>query len=256
MILSSLTRPPRIGCAGWSIPRDAAHHFAPGKSHLERYSQLFNACEINSSFYRPHKIETWERWRDSVPDGFQFSVKAPRSITHDSQLDCGNELLAPFLNQIRHLKDKVGPILFQLPPSLQFQFNTVTRFLTLLRGTYQGAIAWEPRHSSWFASEVREILNQFQIANVAADPACVPAAAMPCGHSSLVYFRLHGSPRRYYSSYEDHFLSALAGELTARAAAQVWCIFDNTASGAAASNAVLLQRKVAEQLDIHDHAAD
>jgi uncharacterized protein YecE (DUF72 family) len=236
---------PRIGSAGWNIPRDSAHYFDTGKNHLGRYARLFNACEINSSFYRPHKIETWERWRDSVPANFRFAVKAPRTITHDSELNCGSNLLAPFLRQVSILEDKLGPILFQLPPSLQFYAASARRFLAALRERYSGDVVWEARHSSWFALEVDDLLREYKVAQVAADPPCVPLAAMPGGHSSLVYFRLHGSPRRYYSSYADDFLNRMAAQMADSAVnGQVWCIFDNTASGSAIPNAIALREKL------------
>lgn len=103
----------------------------------------------------------------------------------------------------------------------------------------------EPRHASWFNTASNDLLNEFQIARVAADPACVPAAADPGGFSSLAYFRLHGAPRRYYSSYDADFLSALASKLEKLAEKmRVWCIFDNTASGAAMQNALDLKNRI------------
>jgi uncharacterized protein YecE (DUF72 family) len=237
-----------IGCAGWSIPREAARHFSSGPSHLERYARILNACEINSSFYRPHKIETWTRWGESVPAEFRFAVKAPRTITHGSALSCGSELLSPFLRQISILKDKLGPILFQLPPSLEFVPVRVRRFLTLLRNSYEGLVVWEPRHPTWFVKTVDDLLKEFQIARVAADPACVPLAAHPGGLLSPVYFRLHGFPRVYYSPYTDDFLNALAERLTnLPASVEIWCIFDNTAFGAAIPNAVTLNAKMSRK---------
>jgi uncharacterized protein YecE (DUF72 family) len=231
-----------IGCARWSIPREAACHFTSGLSHLERYARIFNACEINSSFYRPHKLETWARWSESAPAGFRFAVKAPRTITHESRLSCGSELLSPFLYQISFLKEKMGPLLFQLPPSLEFSPVHVRRFLTLLRKSYSGLVVWEPRHPTWFVEKVDNLLKEFQIARVAADPACVPLAAQPGGLSTAVYFRLHGSPRVYYSPYSDEFLNALAERFTNLPPnVEIWCIFDNTALGAAIPNAVALK---------------
>ncbi len=215
-----------------------------GPSHLARYAQVFNACEINSSFYRPHKIETWERWRDSVPAEFKFSVKAPRTVTHDAKLDCGLENLSPFFHQVSFLKNKIGPILFQLPPSLEYQAGLVRVFLSRLRHAYPGNVVWEPRHPSWFDDEANDLLREFQITRVAADPACVPLAARPGGRASLAYFRLHGSPRRYYSPYSDDFLDALASQIAGLAThAEVWCIFDNTASGSAIVNAASLRAR-------------
>jgi hypothetical protein len=101
-----------IGCAGWSIPRHEAPRFPPQGSHLERYSQIFNACEINSSFYRSHKIATWERWANSVPAEFRFAVKAPKTITHEERLDCDSQLLPAFLREISALNSKLGPYYF------------------------------------------------------------------------------------------------------------------------------------------------
>jgi uncharacterized protein YecE (DUF72 family) len=239
---SQLRAEVRIGCAGWNIPRAVTSRFACGASHLERYALVFNACEINSTFYRPHKIETWERWRESVPANFKFSVKAPRKITHESALNCGAELFSPFLRQIRVLKEKLGPILFQLPPRLEYQPVRTLRFLSMLREFYQGSVVWEPRHPSWFVEEVDELLKEFHVARVAADPACVPSAARPGGWSSLVYYRLHGSPRTYYSPYTDNFLSETAAQFAQLSAnSAVWGIFDNTAAGASIPNALTLQ---------------
>jgi uncharacterized protein YecE (DUF72 family) len=235
----------RVGCAGWNIPRDSKPDFPSGLSHLQSYAQRFNACEINSSFYRPHKSETWKRWAESVPEDFRFAVKAPRTITHESGLGCGPELLLPFLDQVNCLGEKLGPLLFQLPPRLEFDLNRATKFLCTLRESFFGEVVWEPRHPSWFAPEVESAWEEFRISRVAADPACIPAAAQPSGWDSPVYFRLHGSPRRYYSSYPEDFLDSLASELARLAMiGNAWCIFDNTASGSAIPNAVTLRARL------------
>jgi uncharacterized protein YecE (DUF72 family) len=210
-----------------------------------RYAQTFNACEINSSFYRQHKIDTWERWGKSVPAEFRFSVKAPRTITHESGLRCGEELLLPFFHQISFLKERLGLVLFQLPPKLEFASAGVKSFLTSVRHIYAGKVIWEPRHPSWFTEKVDAMLKEFDVARVAADPALVPSAGLPGGRPSLVYFRLHGSPRTYYSSYSEDYLRALAARMAHLSAnAEVWSIFDNTASGFAVPNAVTLRDRL------------
>ena len=235
----------RIGCAGWSVPPESASLFPAIGSHLERYSRVFNSCEINSSFYRPHKKETWERWGQVVPAEFRFSVKAPKAITHEARLNCGPEDWLAFLRQISFLGDKLGPVLIQLPPSLEFEHGRATKFLSLLRETYSGDVVWEPRHRSWFSDQVEDLLTEFHIARVAADPPCASSASRPGGLGKVVYFRLHGSPRLYYSGYADDFLGMMAAQLASLAeAARVWCVFDNTAAGFATPNALDLAAKL------------
>jgi uncharacterized protein YecE (DUF72 family) len=110
----------KIGTAGWSIPRQYADRFPTEGTSLERYSAHFPVAEINSSFHRPHRRATWERWRDSVPDGFRFSAKLPKEITHRRKLiDCGGALDA-FADQVAGLGEKLAIVLVQLPPKLSF----------------------------------------------------------------------------------------------------------------------------------------
>jgi uncharacterized protein YecE (DUF72 family) len=232
----------RVGCAGWSIPPRYAHEAATLGSHLQRYSQVFNCCEINSSFRRSHKPATWQRWAASVPGDFRFSVKLPRAITHDAKLKCGPELLTDFLQQVHYLDGKLGPLLVQTPPSLEFEIGTVKEFFALLRQHYGGDVVCEPRHSTWFVDRADECLRTFRVARAASDPACVPNAADPGGFPELAYFRLHGSPRPYYSRYPQEFVKQVAGKLQKRP--RVWCIFDNTAAGWAFENALQLTKEV------------
>ncbi len=236
-----------VGCAGWNIPRQNVAHFESEGTHLERYSRTFNCCEINSSFYRPHKYSTWERWSASVPEEFCFSVKVPRTITHDARLECGPDELAAFLKQVSFLGPKLGPLLVQLPPRCVFDGVIAKRFFGLLREQHAGDVVLEARHATWFHPTAEDLLRQFGIAGVAADPACVPVAAEPTGFGQLVYFRLHGSPRRYFSDYSPEFLKAMAARIINLAeGARVWCVFDNTAAGFATSNAFQLNKEISE----------
>ena len=133
---------------------------------------------------------------------------------------------------------KPGPLLVQLPPSLMFDSGLAGPFFAGLRRRYAGGVACEPRHTTWFGPEAERLLADQAVARVAADPAVVPQAAEPGGWDGLVYYRLHGSPRMYYSPYDAASLDALAGRLaTSAVAAPVWCIFDNTALGSAIENA-------------------
>lgn len=234
--------PLRVGTAGWALPGAVQPAFPPEGTHLQRYAARFTAVEINSSFHRPHAPATYARWAAGVPDDFRFSVKIPKAITHERRLADADDLLAAFLGQISGLGEKLGCLLVQLPPSLAYDRATAEAFLASLRDQHAGAVALEPRHPSWFAAEPARLLEEHRVARVAADPARVPAAGEPGGWPGTVYYRLHGSPRTYYSAYDEAYLRALAIRLeeAAGAADAVWCIFDNTASGAATGNALTL----------------
>lgn len=244
-----LTRPgtglrPLIGCAGWSLPSSERAHFPATGSLLERYASRFPAVEINSSFHRPHRPATYARWSASVPADFRFSVKLPKTITHGLRLQGADILLDTFLADSAGLGDRLGCLLVQLPPSLDFEPGVATAFFTAMRSRSSAPVACEPRHASWFTPEADEILGKFEVARVAADPARVPAAGEPGGWPELIYFRLHGSPKVYYSSYDETYLDALSLRIEEHAAAgrRVWCIFDNTVLGAATRNALDLLR--------------
>ena len=236
-------RPPRIGCAGWSLPRAEQAHFPAAGSHLERYAARFDAVEINSSFHRPHRPATYARWSASVPPSFRFSVKVPKAITHGLRLRDAGGLLQPFLAEAAGLGEKLGCFLVQLPPSLSFEVDPVKSFFAELRALSSAPLACEPRHPSWFEAPADELLRDLAVARVAADPARVPAAGEPGGWRGLSYYRLHGSPKMYYSAYSEEYLADLASRMQADRSAgrDVWCIFDNTTLGAATRNALDLR---------------
>lgn len=249
-----------IGTAGWSLPRASQHRFAgggPAAPHLVRYARHLPAVEINSSFYRPHERSTYKRWAAGTPPAFRFSVKLPRSITHDARLQGAQALLRVFADQVAGLGERLGCLLVQLPPSLAFDPAVAGAFLGDVRRLHPGtAVAVEPRHTSWFTPEADALLARWQAGRVLADPVLYPPGSAPGGWPGMVYCRLHGSPRIYYSAYGAALLRALATRLHAAAhevksvrnspgepaSRSVWCIFDNTASGAAAGNALDLQQ--------------
>jgi uncharacterized protein YecE (DUF72 family) len=235
----------RVGTAGWSIPRASASRFDSAGTHLQRYAGRLRCAEINSSFYRPHSATTYAKWRDSTPADFRFSVKMPRAITHELKLQDAREPLRAFLSQTDGLSEKRGPLLIQLPPSLSFEPDVVASFLRMLRRRYDGPVVCEPRHPSWFSLEAAALLDRHRIARVAADPAPAPAAGTPAGWAGIAYFRLHGSPRTYWSRYDETSIATLATAAhNLPDAREVWCIFDNTASGAAIENAAELQQRL------------
>jgi uncharacterized protein YecE (DUF72 family) len=188
---------------------------------------------------------TYARWRDSTPQDFRFAVKLPRTITHEGKLQNAREHLSAFLDQTNGLGEKRGPILVQLPPSLAFDRVVVSDFLDMVRTLFDGPLVCEPRHPTWFVPAVAVLLHRYRVARVAADPPPVPDAIVPAGWPLLVYFRLHGSPRKYWSRYDEDVLERFAvapGGLPD--AKEIWWVFDNTASGAALENAWELHQRL------------
>ena len=232
----------RIGCAGWSLPRAQWPAFAATGSHLERYAGRFNAVEIDTSFYRPHRCETYARWAASVPSGFRFAVKLPKTITHERRLVDTMPAFDAFLSQVAGLQEKLGCLVIQLPPSLAYEPAVVRRFLAAVRRRHAGPLALEPRHASWFAAAPDGLLAHFKVGRVLADPVLFESGAAPGGWSRWVYLRLHGSPRIYWSPYPDDVLLQLAKRLALarQEGAECWCILDNTAGGESVRNALTL----------------
>ncbi|WP_333572852.1 DUF72 domain-containing protein [Sphingomonas sp.] len=233
---------PVIGTAGWAIPAVDRPAFPTEGSVLQRYAGRLAGVEVNSSFYRPHRRSTWQRWGESVPEGFRFAVKIPKAISHDRRLADADALLAPFLDEVGGLGGKLAILLLQLPPSFAFDAEVLSAFIDTLSARTAISVACEPRHASWFTAEADVLLASRGVARVAADPARVPEAASPGGWRGLSYWRLHGSPVLYRSAYGEARLREIAAAIAADTAPDrtVWCMFDNTASSAAMGDALQL----------------
>jgi uncharacterized protein YecE (DUF72 family) len=213
---------------------------------LERYSRIFRAAEINSSFHRPHRRSTYERWSSAVPDDFAFSVKIPKAISHEKRcVHCADEL-QQFLDESAGLGDKRRLLLLQLPPSFAFDEERMERFFALCRRAESPPIVCEPRHPSWFSAEADALLEHSCVARAGADPARAAGAEKPGGWRGITYVRMHGTPRVYYSSYSGQSIDRIAS-LILTAPNEAWCIFDNTASGAAAGDALMLRSRLLSQ---------
>lgn len=242
----------RIGCAGWSLRREHSKWFGAEGTHLVRYATRFNCVEINSSFYRPHRASTYERWASVTPDDFRFSVKLPKEITHKKRLkECSDEV-GRFATELGGLRHKLGVVLVQLRPSLIYDAKVAATFFGELTGLLASPIVVEPRHASWFADAATSMLVAGGVGRVVADPAIEHGDRPPVDGDGLAYFRWHGSPRMYYSSYDDAALASLEARVRTSAAShlEVWCVFDNTAEGAATENAVALQSRLGERATV------
>lgn len=255
-----------VGTAGWTVPGQHLLLFpAPDESaklsHLERYATRFRCVEINSSFHRPHRRSTWERWAAVTPEGFRFAVKAPKAVTHTAQLVNTGAALLEFFDGVRGLGEKLGPVLVQLPPKLAFDEGVAREFFTTLRELHNGPVVLEPRHASWFCSPPDRLLRSFHIARAGADPPeGSELAAQPAGWPALRYWRLHGAPRTYYSEYDERWLRAFAQQLQSLDACseekETWVIFDNTALGHATANAAWLDDAMRGKKTVRPNARD
>ena len=244
----------RIGTAGWAVSREVAASFPGEGSHLARYARVLACAEINSSFHRSHRPAVYERWAAQTPPQFRFSAKVPRAITHDGRLRRARGPLERFVDEARALGDRLAVLLVQLPPSFAFEARPVRAFFELAHRTFDGPIVCEPRHPSWFEAAADRALVAARVGRVATDPVRSPAAAMPGGwlgpagdgRGAVVYHRWHGVPVTYRSRYDAAWIAARAAELARwPPEADVWCIFDNTASSAAIVNALELRDAVA-----------
>ncbi|MGK9055264.1 DUF72 domain-containing protein [Xaviernesmea oryzae] len=225
---------PIIATAAWSIPKKVADRFTREGSGLTRYASVFDGVEINSTFYRRHKTSTFARWAESVPDGFRFAVKIPKEITHTRAMKDIAEPFETFLEDIAPLGEKRGPLLCQLPPRLVFDADVLETAFKTLGDADDGPIVIEVRHKSWASAEALDLLKSYAIDRVLADPAPVwPADNF---ETPPKYVRLHGKPKIYYSSYTDEETRLFSKLL----APDGWCVFDNTASGAAIENALTM----------------
>jgi uncharacterized protein YecE (DUF72 family) len=232
-----------VGTAAWSVPKGLSDRFPSEGMQLQRYSAVFPAVEVNTSFYRHHKAMTYARWATQVPGDFRFSIKLSQEFTHEQRLEVDSWRLRDVLAGIRELGDRWGPLLVQLPPSLAYDPRVATRFFAELRNLYSGDLALEPRHRSWFDDGPYRLLEMNDCCLVKADPD-LGHKNLPRTSRRLSYFRLHGSPVLYESRYSPEFLQQLQSDIQKESAFcdRVYCIFDNTKYGWATTNAWEMQQ--------------
>lgn len=238
---------PKIGTAAWTIAKDSKDEFPAEGSHLQRYSQVLTGVEINSSFYKDHQAKSYARWAAETPPGFEFSVKLQKRFTHDQRLVINEDDLHEWYEAVSQLGEKLGAILVQLPPSLLFKDREAERFFRLLREVYDGVIAFEPRHTTWLKNEAIQLLADYRITKVEADPELTPIEFEDLPDTQARYLRLHGSPEIYKSAYTDEFLESTALDLQLSKVENTWVIFDNTTFGHATEDALKLKSSIDAQ---------
>ena len=186
-----------------------------------------------------------------MPGQFTFSVKAPKALTHSGGLAVHEAVIERFATEIGGLGRKLAVVLVQMPPSLAFNSPDAAAFFARLCAAVGVRVVCEPRHPTWRGPEAEALLTRWSIARVAADPPRFSGGDVPGGSAAASYFRMHGSPQIYHSEYGAERLGALAQELRLAEvrSTDVWCIFDNTASGCAMADALGLQKRLSEVPD-------
>ncbi len=236
-----------IGTSGWSYNDWSDGVFYPpdisNRDWLKFYSSHFSTVEINATFYHQMSAKTYKKWHDTVPDNFIFSVKISRFLTHIKKLNDPKEPWQRFINNAKMLKEKLGPILVQLPPNFKANIVKLENLLKIIpKKKYQ--VALEVRDESWFCNEVYRILEKYNTALVFAD-----SQEWPCQEvvtSDFIYIRMHGPGDLYGSKYTVGQLKKLADKIKSwkKEVKEIYVYFNNDTEGYAVENALELEELI------------
>jgi len=236
-----------IGCSGF-YNKDWKDVFypkgLPQRKWFEFYCSRFNTLELNTTFYRFPKIEFLQNWYKTSPPDFKFSVKAPRLITHFKQFNETDGLLNDFYAAIQEgLKEKAGPVLFQLPAKITFSEDFLNRIIQSLNKSLRNVV--EFRNESWWNDIVYKKLAQYDITFSGISHPKLPKQII--ANTNPVYYRFHGIPKLYFSQYPVEEIKRFSDELARKASNKtVYIYFNNTATMAAINNATELEKFLAD----------
>jgi uncharacterized protein YecE (DUF72 family) len=232
----------RIGTSGWHYKHWVGTFYplkTPASKMLAYYQEHFDTVELNNSFYQLPKKPALECWRDSTPADFLFAAKGSRFLTHMKKLKEAEQGLQRFLETIETLRQKLGPILFQLPPNWELDFDRLKTFLQLLPKHHR--YAFEFRNATWHVSSIYALLREHNAAycafHLAGEHSPVKITA------DFAYVRLHGPGGKYQGSYSDEELEQWSGRIRKwrRQLKAVYIYFDNDEAGYAANDALRLK---------------
>jgi uncharacterized protein YecE (DUF72 family) len=231
-----------IGCSGFHN-KDWKGSFYPEKlsqsKWFEYYCSRFNTLELNTTFYRFPRVEFLERWYKKSPEDFVFSVKVPRLITHYKQLNDTARMLNDFYTAVRDgLKEKLGPVLFQLPSRIVYSEDFLQRIIQSVDVSFINVV--EFRHVSWWNENVSAQLAKHNIIFCGISHPHLPDEVV--ANTSTLYYRFHGVKKLYFSQYPKKRIIEFAGELFKKANdKKVYVYFNNTATIAAVNNGMQLE---------------
>jgi len=236
----------RIGTAGWSYRHwrgDFYPESVPQREWLAYYAAQLDTVEVNSTFYHLPLASTCRSWHERAPDGFLYALKASRYITHEKRLVDAAQEADLFVSRARLLGSHLGPLLFQLPPSLERNVDALRAFLDFLPDDL--LCAFEFRNQSWYCDGVRELLDERGACFCSHDMPRAPSPRWATGPA--VYVRFHGPLRRYSGAYPDDLLRDWADWLADRLAEgrNVYAYFNNDLGGHAPRDAHRLHMMLA-----------
>jgi uncharacterized protein YecE (DUF72 family) len=240
-----------IGTSGWHYDHWRSHFYPEELAKakwLEFYARHFNTVELNNSFYRLPSETAFATWRESSPLDFTFAVKVSRFITHIKRLKDTEDAVAKFISRARILNEKLGPLLYKLPPNMHRDDERLERFVSVLpRGMKH---VFEFRHQSWLEEGVFEILHRYSIGLCVFD---MPSLSCPLAATAdFAYIRFHGSTGLYSSCYTDEELTGWAQKLANLAVSlkAVYIYFNNDVEGFAVRNAITLRDYLVAQREM------
>lgn len=235
-----------VGCSGFHYKEWKEEFYPkelPPSQWFEFYAQHFNTLELNVTFYRFPQLKSLQNWYAKSPENFVFSAKVPRTVTHYKRFVETQELITKFYQTLKEgLAEKLGAVLFQLPPQFSFTDERLELLLSQLDESFTNVI--EFRHESWWRKEVMDVLQQKNISfsgvsfpKIAHDEAVIT--------SPVAYYRFHGVPQLFYSEYNEAFLKKIVKQIAGDPQVKkAFLYFNNTASVAALHNAKFVQQQL------------
>lgn len=235
-----------IGCSGF-LYRDWKNIFyppdIPQRSWLQYYSNQFDTLEINSTFYKFPEAKNLKKFYEQTSVDFQFSLKAPRLITHFKKMkDCESLLSDLYSAAITGLREKLGPILFQFPPSFTCSSENQDAIIKHLNPEFKNVV--EFRNAGWFSEDVKESLSKAGIIMSGLSHPILKEKQMIIKNTSIIYYRFHGIEKLFYSAYSEEELENFYITAMETNAEEIFVYFNNTASLSAIANAVFLKNIV------------
>ena len=247
LVSATMAAQVRIGCSGWQYKHWRERFYPKGLPQTRWfgfYAEHFDTVEINNSFYMLPKPATFEKWRDQAPEGFCYAVKANRYLTQAKKLKECEEPIERMMSATRHLGDRLGPMLYQLPPRLALNLERLESFLQLVPKDVTNV--FEFRHKSWYVPETWELLDRYGASFCVHDMPGSASERIAVGRAA--YVRFHGGEGKYWGRYSDEGLLSWTDWIVeqSRSGRPVWCYFNNDIDAHAIHDAQTLKSMVGQ----------